>query len=301
MMTNTRILVSEFDYLEPRTVEEAIEGLVAYGDGAHVLAGGTDLLVHMKTGRADPLALVNICKIPDLLGLSENGGASLGAAVRIRQVELSESLYRRYTALVEAAAQVGSVQIRHMATVGGNLCNASPAADLPPALLALNAQVLIVGPSGERLIPLESFFLTRRDTALQLGELLARIDLPAPTPRSGSAFLKIGRVACDVAKVNAAVSLERDGDRIRSCRIALGSVAPVPIRSTRTETLLEGERYSAELAWQAGEEAAEEVKISRRSRLGRSTPEYRRAAVRSLVRDGIQIAWERAAQGRSAR
>lgn len=293
-MGNTRILACEFDYFQPRTVEETVDLMAEYGDRGSVLAGGTDLLVLMKMGRIAPEAVVDIRRIPELERMNGQDGLSIGAATLVRSVERSARVAQKYTALAEAAGQLGSVQIRNMATICGNVCSASPAADSPPALLVFDAQTWIVGPSGERVVPLDQFFVGPRKTALGHDEILTRIVLPDPAPGLGSAFLKISRVAADIATLNAAVALERDGGRIRSCRIALGSVATTPIRARRVEEALEGQRYSMDLVEHAGTLASLEVQPSRRARLGRSTAEYRRGAVKSLVRDAIQTAWERA-------
>lgn len=295
-MSNTRILACEFDYLQPRTIEEAVDLMAEYGDRGSVLAGGTDLLVQMKTGRIAPEVLVDIRGIPHLARLCGQDGLSIGATVLIRSVERSAIIAQKYTALAEAAKQLGPVQIRNMATICGNVCSASPAADSPPALLVFDAQAWIVGPSGERVVPLDQFFVGSRKTVLGLAELLTRIVLPDPAPGLGSAFLKIGRVAADIAALNVAVALERDDGCLRSCRVALGSVAPTPIRSKRTEEALEGQRYSMDLVEYAGTLASMEVQPSRRARLGRSTAEYRQGAVKSLVKDAIQTAWERASE-----
>lgn len=293
-MSNTRILACEFDYFQPRTVEEAVDLLTEYGDRGSVLAGGTDLLVQMKMGRIAPEVVVDIRKIPELERMSGEDGLSIGATTLVRSVECSARVAPKYTALAEAAGQLGSVQIRNMATICGNVCSASPAADSPPALLVFDAQVWIVGPSGERVVPLDQFFVGPRKTALGPAELLTRIILPNPAPGLGSAFLKIGRVAADVATVNVAVALRRDDGHIRSCRVALGSVATTTIRSRRVEEALEGQRYSVDLVEYAGTLASMEVQPSRRARLGRSTAEYRQGAIKSLVKDAIRKAWERA-------
>lgn len=293
-MGNTRILACEFDYFQPTTVEEAVALMAEYGDRCRVLAGGTDLLVLIKMGRIAPEVIVDIRKIPALERMNGQDGFSIGATVLVRSVERSARVAQKYTALAEAAGQLGSVQIRNMATICGNVCSASPAADSPPALLVFDAQAQITGPSGERVVPLDQFFVGARKTVLGHDEILARIVLPDSAPELGSAFLKISRVAADIAAVNAAVALERDDGHIRSCRIALGSVATTPIRSRRAEEALEGQPYSMALVEYASALASQEVKPSKRARLGRSTAEYRQVAVKSLVRDAIQTAWERA-------
>lgn len=295
-MSNTRILACEFDYFQPRTIEEAVNLLGKYGERSSVLAGGTDLLVNMKIDRIAPAIVVDIRRIPDLERLNVQDGLSIGAAVKVRSVERSETVALKYAALAEVAGQLGTVQIRNMATICGNVCMASPSADSPPALLVFDAQAFIFGPSGERVVPLEQFFVGSKKTALGLAELLIRIVLPEPPPGLGSAFLKVGRVASDVATVNAAVSLKREDGFIRSCRIALGSVSPKTIRSRRAEEALEGQPYSLDLVEYASTLASMEVQPSKRARVGRSTAEYRKTAIKSLVRDAIQKAWERASE-----
>jgi carbon-monoxide dehydrogenase medium subunit len=293
MMSNTRILACEFDYFQPRTIEEAVNLMAKHGERSSVLAGGTDLLVNMKAGRIAPAVVVDIRKIPDLERINGQDGLSIGAMIKFCSVERSETIALKYTALAEAAEQMGSVQIRNMATICGNVCTASPSADSPPALLVFDAQTLIFGPSGERLVPLDQFFISSKKTALGLAELLIRIVLPEPPPGLCSAFLKVGRIALDIATVNAAVALKRDGGCFRSCRIALGSVAPRAIRSRRAEEALEGQPYSMDLVEYASALASMEVQASKRARLGRSTAEYRKIAIKSLVRDAILRAWER--------
>lgn len=295
-MGNTRILACAFDYFQPATIEEVVTLVAEYGDRGSVLAGGTDLLVQMKTGRIAPEVVVDIRKIPELERLNGQEGLAIGATVLVRSVERSAKIAQKYTALAEAAGQLGSVQIRNMATICGNVCSASPAADSPPALLVFDAQAWIVGPSGERVVPLDQFFVGARKTALGHDELLTRIVLPEPEPAPGlgSAFLKVGRVAADIATVNAAVALKRDDGYVRSCRIALGSVMPMSIRSRRAEEALEGQPYSMDLVEHVSTLASMEVQPSKRARLGRSTAEYRQGAIKSLVRDAILVAWERA-------
>lgn len=295
-MINTRILAYEFDYFQPKSVEEAVDMMVEYGDKGKVLAGGTDILVNIKTGRLAPEVLVDIRKIPDLVQMNGKNGLHIGAAVLVRSVERSATVAQKYTALAEAAGLLGPLQIRNMATICGNVCTASPSADSPPALVAFNAEARIAGPSGERVVPLEQFAVRSKKTVLDQAEILTRIVLPEPAPGVGSAFMKVARVAADISTVNAAVVLERDNDYIRSCKIALGSVATTPIRSRPAEEALEGQKYSRDLVEHASTIASLEVKPSKRARLGRSTAEYRKEAIKSLVRDAIQKSWERASK-----
>ena len=184
-----------------------------------------------------------------------------------------------------------------MGTVGGNLCNGSPASDTAPALIVLGAEVVLVGPEGETRLPLERFFRGPGKTARRPDQLLTAVEVPLPTAQAGSAFVKIGRVAADIAKANAAVYLVRDGDRIADCRLAFGSVAPTPMRAPRAEAILRGQMLTPELISQAAAVAAEEISPIDDVR---STAAYRRQVVAALTVDGINRAWERAARGRGA-
>jgi CO/xanthine dehydrogenase FAD-binding subunit len=292
VMSNTHILVQEFDYFEPASVEEAIALLAQYGGQAKVMAGGTDLLVQMKMERVNPRYVINIKKIPGLSGIVENGHLEIGALTTIRQLAKSPIVQRRYTALAEACRSFSTTQVQLMGTIGGNLCNGSPAADSAPALLVFEAEATLSGSAGERTIPLEQFFLGPGQTALTADELLTGLRLPAPPSQTGSVFLKIGRVAADIAKANAAVALTREGQRVARCRIALGSVAPTPVRARKAEAAIAGQPYSEGLVDEISRLAAEEASPITDVR---STAEYRREICRVMVRDGIGLAWQRAA------
>jgi carbon-monoxide dehydrogenase medium subunit len=178
----------------------------------------------------------------------------------------------------------------HMATLGGNLCNASPAADSAPPLLTFDARVTLKSKTSERTMPLEHFFIAPGKTAMQPDELLTQIYIPAPPPDTGSAFIKIARVTADISQVCAAVRITRDGNTIHDARIALGSVAPTPVRATVAERDLIGQTFSPELAEHIGIQAAQE--ISPISDV-RATREYRQHIAAVIVRDALIRAWER--------
>ena len=231
-MTNSHILVHEFIYLEPGSVSEVIELLAAHGDAARILAGGTDLLVQMKMERQKPAYVIGIGKLTELQGIRQDiAKLTIGALTTIRDLARDTTVREGYTALAEACAAFSTAQVQAMGTVGGNLCNGSPASDTAPALIALGAEVVLVGPEGETRLPLERFFRGPGRTARRPDQLLVAVEVPAPAPNTGSAFVKIGRVAADIAKANAAVCFVRDGDRIADCRLAFGSVAPTPMRA----------------------------------------------------------------------
>ncbi len=290
-MVNTHIIPQEFTYHEPRSLREAVSLLQTHGSSARILAGGTDLLVQMKLEKIQPQHLVYISKIPELRFLTEGQGLRIGPLMVHRDLEKSSVVRERYAALFEAARSVTSVQVRSMGTLGGNLCHASPAADSAPALIALGARIKIAGGAGDRMLPLEDFFIGPGKTCLKPGELLAEIQVPDSGPASGSAFLKLTRVAADLAKVNAAAFVQREKDVCRECRIASGAVAPKPLRLKQAEEILRGKRFSEDLCRVAGEKAAEEIQPITDIR---STAWYRREVIKILVRDALKQAWARA-------
>ncbi len=319
-MTNSHILVHKFDYYEPATLDEAVALLAQHNGTAKVLAGGTDLLVQMKIERTAPQAVVSINRIPGLDRIAaQDDGLHIGSRTTIRAVEQAcrggfppihatnvvndgpdvngepdapreNPPLPPYDALTEACANFSTTQVQTMGTIGGNLGNGSPASDTAPALIAFGAEVELTGPDGVRRLPLEQFFVGPGKTALRRGEIITDVILPWPQRGTGSAFLKISRVAADIAKVNAGVMLVREGDRIVDCRIAFGSVAPTPVRAPRAEQALIGQAWSEELALRAAEIAAEEVSPIDDVR---STAWYRREVARALAFDGLTAAWGR--------
>jgi carbon-monoxide dehydrogenase medium subunit len=292
-MVNTHIVSQEFAYHEPRTLAEAVSLLQTHGSSARVLAGGTDLLVQMKLGKIQLQHLVFISKIPELHFITESRGLRIGPLIVHRELEKSLMVREKYNALFEAVRSVTSVQVRNMGTIGGNICHASPAADSSPALIALGAQIKITGGAGTRRLPLEDFFVGPGKTDLKPGELLSEIQVPDPGPASGSAFLKLTRVAADLAKVNAAAFIQNEKEVCRECRIASGAVAPTPIRLKQAEAVLRGKRFDEDLCRLAGEKAAEEIQPITDIR---STAWYRREVIKVLVRDVLQQAWGRASR-----
>jgi xanthine dehydrogenase iron-sulfur cluster and FAD-binding subunit A len=215
----------------------------------------------------------------------------IGALTAIRDLARDAGIRQSYTALAEGCAAFSTIQVQVMGTVGGNLCNGSPASDSAPALIALGAGVVLAGPDGETRLPLEHFFLGPGKTAHRADQMLIAVEVPLPEPGTGSAFIKIGRVAADIAKANAAVCIVRDGDRVADCRLAFGSVAPTPMRARQAEAVLRGQMMTPELMARAAAAASEEVSPIDDVR---STASYRRKVVAALTWDGIQRAWERA-------
>jgi len=286
----TRIL-REFTYLEPKTVQEATSMLSQYNGEAKPLAGGTDLFIYMKTRQLKPKYIVNVKKIPEFRGLrSESDGLHIGAATTIRALERSDLIAKQYPLLTDVISSFGSVQIRNMATIGGNICNASPGADFAAPLLALGTQLSIVAPSGERKMPLEEFFTGPNLSNLQTDELLVELILPVPKTGTGSAFIKLRRVSMDLCKVNVAAVLTVKGGVCEEVSIAMGAVAPTPVRAKNAEAMLKGKP----LTNQTIESAASAASVESKPRTSlRSTAEYKREVVRALVKRCLNLALER--------
>jgi carbon-monoxide dehydrogenase medium subunit len=290
-MINTRILPDQFEYFEPRTVEEAFRTLATCGKGAKVVAGGTDLLVEMKMGKGHPECLVNISRIPALRYLIEERGLRIGALTSFREIERSPMIRGKYTALYEAAHSVTSVQIKHMGTIGGNLCHASPAADSAPPFIALGGKAKLVAGNQERVLPVEDFFVGPGKTVLSSKELFIEVQLPELPSGTGSSFLKLGRVSADLAKASVAVMIIREGNICKECRIVMGAVAEKPMSARGAEKILIGEKWSRPLVERAGEKVSEEIRPIDDVR---STLWYRKEVSKVLVRDAVELAWERA-------
>lgn len=286
-----------FEYHAPTNLNEAISLLQRHGANARPLAGGTDLVVQMKENATKfpaPSHIVSLLRVPELGGIefSESDGLRIGAGATMADVAKSPIIRERYTAIAEGAALVGSIQTMNMATVGGNLCNAAPSADIAPPLLAFDAEAVIVGPSGRRSVPLEEFFFGPGKTALAPDELLAEVRVPVPPAGTGSVYDRhTPRKQMDIAVVGIAAALTLAGGRIERARIALGAVAPMPLRAGRAEEQLEGETLSDELLARATDAAVEECSpISD----VRGSAEFRRHIVRVMTERMLREAATRA-------
>ena len=287
-----------FEYFAPHTLQEAVALLHELGEHSRPLAGGTDLVVQMKEAATRfpyPSSVVSLARIAELkrIEFGESDGLRIGAGVTMMEVAESPIIRQRFQALAEGAGVVGSYQTMNMATLGGNLCNAAPSADTAPPLLAFQAQAVIVGPDGRRLLPLDQFFLGPGHAALAPGELLAELRLPTPRPGTGSAYRRhTPRKQMDIAVAGASAVLTLGADgRIEKARIALGAVAPTPVRARQAESLLEGQPPSAELFQRAGEAAAGEASpISD----VRGSAAFRRHLVQVLTERMLGLAAERA-------
>ena len=283
-----------FEYIEPRSIPEICSLLYRYGDEAKILAGGTDLLVRMKEKEIRPRYLIDLKAIPGLnfIRYVEGSGITIGALTCLSDLEESPLIQEKAKILTRAAPTIGAIQTRNKATLGGNLCNASPAADMAPALLALEARVKLIGLGGERIIPLEDFFLGPGKTCLNPGEILAEIIIPGKMLGKTGVYLKHStRRALDLAIVSTAVVMETGSDRayIQDIKIALGAIAPTPLRLKSVEEMLRQELPEEPLLEQAAQKAATEVSPITDLR---ASAEYRREMVRVLLKRGIKSAWE---------
>jgi carbon-monoxide dehydrogenase medium subunit len=273
-----------FAVYEPTTLGEALAVLNQEGEAGAPLAGGTDLLMRIRRRARKYRSIVNIKFVPGLNELHWDPlhGLTIGALTTFRAIETSDHVRTHYPALVEAARVIAGVQLRNLATIGGNLGNASPSADSAPPLVALGATIEIASAAGTRRLAVEHCLTGPGRTVLTPGEIFTSIFVPALPPRSGNAYARFSpRSAMDIgiASVAASVTLDADG-RCTSCRIALGAVAPVPLRSGMAEGALEGQRLTPAVIEQAGELAAS---AARPITDIRGSADYRRAIVRVLT------------------
>ena len=290
-----------FEYYEPATVAEATEHLAAHGDNARVLAGGVDLLPRMRAGSVKAGHLINIQLVAGLDYLRRASGApaaagagtgiEFGAMANLRSLERWDGLKAGYRALYDAMHQITSVQTKYMGTAVGNLCVASPASDVAPALAAYDAILLISGPDGDRKLAVGDFYPAYGQTALGRGELVTGVQVPPLPAGFGAAFFNLVRTHADIAKVTVTAAVVLENGVCTQARIALGSVAPTMFRALEAEALLEGKELSDELIRAAAAAAAGKTHPIDDLR---STARYRKATAEVLVGRALHKAAERA-------
>jgi len=281
----------EFDYLRPSSLVEACQFLRDSGGQQKALAGGTDLLVQVKQERLELQAVVSLRDIPELAFIHHKPGhgLTLGAMTRLREIETSREVLGQYPAVAEAASWIGSVQVRTRATVGGNLCNAAPSADMAPSLIAYGASAILTNGQKDWEVPLEGFFTGPGKTVLKPGELLKGISLPPAPKRCFGIYLKAYRSMMDIAVVGVGILaiFEESKEICREVRLVLGAVAPTPIRAVESERMAAGKGLDDELIEAVSQKAPEEARpISD----VRSSAEYRRTLVRVLTRRALLAA-----------
>jgi len=285
----------DFKYIEPSSLEEVVTFMLKHPEEARILAGGTDLLVKMKRFLISPRYLVNLKTVRglDQIDLDGRGCLRIGALAKIADVYRSPLVRQGWEPIALTAGKMASAQVRNVATVGGNLCNASPSADFAPIMICVGAEVKLVGINGTRIVLLEDFFTGPGQTVMELGELMTEILIPPLPARSAAAYIKQGvRKAMDIAVVGAAVNLglAQDGRLCERARIVLGAVAPRPMRARAAEKVLEGNVVDSSVVRLAGQTAVEE---SRPITDVRGSQYYRRKIVGVSVERAITQALAR--------
>jgi len=282
-----------FEYLRPNTIPEAIALLQQHGEDAKILSGGQSLIPMMKLRIARPGYLIDINRISGLSYIKEEGGfLKIGGLTREAELESSAVIRAKYPILLDTARVIADPQVRNLATVAGNLAHGDPANDHPATMLALGAQVVATGADGERIIPIEEFFLSLFSTALQPGEILTEIRVPAPPARSGGAYFKLERKVGDfaTAAVAAQVTVDANG-AAQKVGIALTNVGPTPIKAKKAEDFLRGKKLDEANIRQAAQLAADDARPS--SDL-RGPVEYKKGLVKELAKRALSRAAERA-------
>ena len=283
-----------FEMILPGSVKDCVQALAQHDGAAKLVAGGTDLLPQLKNHLLKPSVVIDLSGVAPLRELALEGGKlRVGAAVTARELERDRRLQApAWRGLAESGALVGSVQVRHLATVGGNICNAAPSADMIPPLLALDAEAIIAGPRGERRLPLRDFITGVRKTVLAPDELLVALLMADPGPQSGGAYLRhTPRRELDIAVVGVASQVTLADGKCRKARIALAAVAPTPVHATAAERALEGQALTPAKIEEAATLAVEAARpISDQ----RGSAEFRRHLVRVLTRRTLTTAHARA-------
>jgi carbon-monoxide dehydrogenase medium subunit len=291
------MIPGKFEYFAPATLDEAVKLLDEHGYDAKVLAGGQSLIPAMRFRLAVPEIIIDLNRIEGLSYIKEsNGHLAIGAMTREAMIDESELVQGKYQLLAETAKVIADPLVRNMATVGGNLAHADPANDHPATMLAYNAEVVAVGPGGERTIPIDDFFVDLFENSLQDNEILTEIRIPTPSANSGGAYLKIERKVGDYAVAAVAVQLIMAGDTCTSARIGLTNVSPAPMRATGAEAAIVGRPLTEENIKTAGVAASQECDPSHDLR---GSAEYKRDLVRVVTGRAIRRAMERAKGGAS--
>jgi CO/xanthine dehydrogenase FAD-binding subunit len=280
-----------FEYLTPKTIAEALSLLSQYKERAKVIAGGTDVVPQLKRREIKaPQYIIDLKGIPglDYIKYDEVGGLALGALATIHAVETSAIIQKKFSILFQAAQSMASPQVRNRGTIVGNICNAVPSADTATALLTLEAKLKLVSQQGERMVNIEDFFTAPNQTVLADEEILQEIQISNLPPHAKGIYLKLTpRRAMDLAIVGVAVVVIAEDGFCNDIRIALGAVAPTPIRAKRAEGILKGQKFDEQAIEKAAQTAAEESKPIDDHR---ASAEYRREMVKILTRRAINQA-----------
>ena len=282
-----------FEYLRPKTIPEALTFLEQHGDDAKILSGGQSLIPMMKLRLARPSYLVDINRIAGLSYIKEEGGfLKIGGLTREAEVESSPIVRAKYPILLDTASVIADPQVRNLATVGGNLAHGDPANDHPATMMALGAQIVATSKKGERVIPIESFFVGLFTTALEPGEILTEIRIPIPPAKSGGAYIKVERKVGDFATAAVAVQLTLDDKgAVQRAGIALTNAGPTPVKAKKAEDFLRGKKVDAAVIAQAAQLAADDAQPGDDLR---GPAEYKKGLVKELTKRAISRALDRA-------
>lgn len=290
------MLLPKFEFYEPFSIQEAIELKQKYGPSARLLAGGTDLLVHLKKMRTTADHIISLMKIKDLAQININETSlEIGACVTMARLSTSKIIQEKFNALKSGADNLGNHLIRNRATIGGNVCNASPAGDTLLSLMVYQAQIVLEGPLGQRKMPIESFFQGPGKVDMKTDELLVGLQLPMPQENSGAHYIQLGkRKSSEINVVNVAsfVQIDPVDKMIIAARIALGSVGPTPIRSFNAEQAVNNKTAGDALFYEAGEIARH--KDCKPINDFRGTAEYRKAMIGVLTKRTLSEAFRQA-------
>jgi aerobic carbon-monoxide dehydrogenase medium subunit len=284
-----------FEYLRPSTIPEAIAFLQQYGDEAKILSGGQSLIPLMKLRLARPAYLIDINRIVGLSYIKEEDGyLKIGGLTREAELEESLLVHSKFPILVDTERVIADPQVRNLATVAGNLAHGDPANDHPATMLSLGAKIVATGPKGERVIPVEDFFVSLFTTALQLEEIVTEIRVPLPPPHSGGAYFKLERKVGDFATAAVAAQVTLDGSGIcKQVGIGLTNVGPTPVKARKAEVFARGKKPDEATIRQAAQLAADEARPS--SDL-RGPAEYKKGLVKELAFRALSRAVERASK-----
>ena len=289
---NTRFVEKEFDYTKPKTLAEALETLATKQD-LKILAGGTDLIVKLKEGAIPAMEhMMDINGLEDLCKytIDPAKGVRIGTGVKLSALEKDAAIAKNWPGLVDAILAMASISVRNLASIGGNICNASPGADTAGPFICYKATLELASKRGVRTMPVEDFFKGGTKTALETDEMLTFINVPMPDPNTGAAFIKMSRIKADLAKLSITAVLHREGDKVGSLRMSMASLASTPLFLKEACEAAEGKKMSAELI----DEILTIVNGTIRPRDGgnRTTGAYRRDVAPIITRDALKRAWE---------
>ena len=287
-------MIHDFTYLQPGSVKEALAMLAEHQDDCKVICGGQSLLIVMRQGLVQTEYLIDIKGLNELnyIKYDDKGGLKIGATTTHRTIEKSDVIAKKYPVLADMEEKLASIQVRNWGTIGGNLAHADAAGDPAPVLTALNATVKVGSAKGERTIPLDDFYTDLFETAMEPGEIILEIQVPAPAPKSATAYKKFNLLESDQGIVAVAVSITLDGgDTCKEARIVLGNAAPTSIRAKKAESVLVGKKLTDAVFEKAGETAAEECEP-----VGdiHASEEYRRHLIGVLTKRMAKEAFEQA-------